>query len=65
VKTEKNTQKAELKSKPTVNCNNCSYVYVHIIVNDCSTQHRTLLAIFPLIFHCSCVVYWRGGDIAE
>ena len=42
--------KTKSKAKPTVNCKNCSHACeYHCVQLKYTTQHRTVLIIFPLI----------------
>ena len=42
------TKKTKPKPKPTIMCTNCSYAY-HCAQLSYTTQHRTVLIIFPFI----------------
>jgi len=49
-KMAKTYRKPNLNPKPIVNCQNCSCVCISLSTMQYTTQHRTVLTIFPLIF---------------
>jgi len=57
------TKKTKPKPKPTIMCTNCSYAY-HCAQLSYTTQHRTVLIIFPFILQTIIIAHMIsiGGE---